>query len=317
MKANDLNQIAIVQYLAKQNIHPVKEKGNSAFYHSPFRVDNDPSLKVDTEANVWYDFGLGKGGQLIDLVMLLDKCTLYQAIVKLEKTDICSNVSTLIRMNTQIDSQTNSFSFQGETERGRLPSIRIQRVTELIHPALLQYLAKRTIPIDIARAHCKQIHYGIDNKNYFAIGFKNNSQGWNLRNEYFKGCTSMDISTSNAVDNSTCLVFEGFMDYLSFLMLNKQKKAPCDVLVLNSTANLSKAINFLQQHQEVHTYLDNDEGGRKATLQIQQTCKSHINKASEYSNFKDLNEFLVAQQQGKKQRNTQGVKQKPSKGFRL
>ena len=106
------------------------------------------------------------------------------------------------------------------------------------------------------------------------------------------------------------------MDYLSYLTLNKQVKAPCDVLVLNSTANLSKAINFLQHH-EVHTYLDNDEGGRKATLQIQQTCKSHINKASEYSNFKDLNEFLVAQQQEKKQGNTQGLKLKPSKGFRL
>lgn len=275
MKANDLNQIAIVQYLAKQNIFPVKEKGNTAFYHSPFRVDNDPSLKVDTESNVWYDFGLGKGGQLIDLVMLLDKCTLYQAIVKLEETDICSSVQT--------HEQTNSFSFQGERERGRLPSIRIQRVTELIHPALLQYLAKRAIPIDIARAYCKQIHYGIDDKNYFAIGFKNDSEEWNLRNEYFKGCTSMEVSTSTAVDNSTCLVFEGFMDYLSYLTLNKQVKAPCDVLVLNSTANLSKAINFLQHH-EVHTYLDNDEGGRKATLQIQQTCKSHINKASEYSN---------------------------------
>lgn len=105
MKPSELNKISIANYLANSNIHPVKRKGYEAFYLSPFRAESNPSFKVDTQLNVWYDFGLGKGGQLIDLVMLLDNATLYHTICKLEKIDInaeiCSNVQTSERLNKQ------------------------------------------------------------------------------------------------------------------------------------------------------------------------------------------------------------------------
>ena len=313
MKASDLNKISIVQYLAQQNILPVKEKGNSVFYHSPLRVDNDPSFKVDTNDNVWYDFGLGKGGTMIDLVILLDKCTLYQAIVKLEQTDICTDVCLNIQTHEQTNVPTSersnvgtdSFSFHGKD------SISIQRITELVHPALLQYLDKRAININLAIEHCKQIHYGIDNRNYFAIGFKNDSDGWNLRNEYFKGCTSMNTSTRRAVDSSICIVFEGFMDYLSYLSMHNLKKSSDNIVVLNSTSNLSKAIDFIKSHNKVFTYLDNDEGGRKATELINQVSKTHFNKSVDFAKFKDLNEFLVSNKK------VQIQERKPSRGFRL
>lgn len=310
MKPSELNKISIANYLANSNIHPVKRKGYEAFYLSPFRKESNPSLKVDTQLNVWYDFGLGKGGQLIDLVMLLDNATLYQTICKLEKIDVSPDVCMNRPTSEQTNAPTNSFSFHGKES---IPTITIQRVTELVHPALLQYLEKRAINVDLARVHCKQIHYATNNRSYFAIGFKNDLDGWNLRSEYFKGCTSMDISTCRAVNKDIALVFEGFMDYLSYLAINNLRKPIDSIVILNSTSNLNKAVDFIKSHEKVHTYLDNDESGRKATQMIKEVCKTHFNKSIEFANFKDLNEFLISNRNGKKQE----VKQKVSRGFKL
>lgn len=306
MKPSDLNKISIVDYLAQQNIHPVKEKGNVAMYHSPLREDTNASFKVDTEKNLWIDFGTGEGGTMIDLVMKLKKCSVYEAMTALSQYAM----NSLSQYNKTTERQSDSFSFHGKEPQ---LSIAIQRETELVHPALLQYLDKRAIETNLAREYCKQIHYSTNDRNYFAIGFKNDSEGWNLRNEYFKGCTSMDVSTARAVDRSTCLVFEGFMDYLSYLSMNKLNKSNNNIVVLNSTSNLSKAIDFIQSHSRVFTYLDNDEGGRKATQQINQVCKTHFNKSTDFVNFKDLNEFHIANNTTKKQ----GLKQKPSRGFKM
>ncbi len=298
-----LNTISIKAYLAQQNIHPMIEKGNVAMYHSPLREDMNASFKVDLEKNLWIDFGTGEGGTMIDLVMKFKKCSVHEAMIALTN-ELITSVS---QYDNATERQADSFSFHGKD------AINIQRVTELVHPALLQYLNKRAIDTNLAREHCKQIHYGIGDRNYFAIGFKNDSNEWNLRNEYFKGCTSMDISTHRAVDSSTCIVFEGFMDYLSYLSMNKLKKSNDNIVILNSTSNLSKAIDFIKSQDKIFTYLDNDEGGRKATECISQVSKTHFNKSSEFAKFKDLNEFHIANN-GVKQ---QTIKQKPLRGFKL
>lgn len=167
--------------------------------------------------------------------------------------------------------------------------------------------------MDIAKSHCSEIHYYVNEKNFFAIGLQNDNKGWTLRSEYFKGRTSMDISTHvNDTNKESCIVFEGFMDYLSYLTMNNLKKSSNDIVVLNSTNNLSKALDFIIAHSKVYTYLDNDEAGRKATQQINQICKTHSNKSTDFVHFKDLNEYHVANQKTQKQE----VKRKPSRGFR-
>ena len=37
------------------------------WYKSPFRTEKEASFKVDLHKEVWYDFGLGKGGDIITL----------------------------------------------------------------------------------------------------------------------------------------------------------------------------------------------------------------------------------------------------------
>lgn len=131
---------------------------------------------------------------------------------------------------------------------------------------------------------------------YFAVGFKNRKGGLEIRNPYFKGAVSpKDIThvSHNAVDRrqSSVLVFEGFMDYLSYLALKKGQAVP-DCVVLNSVANLPKAVDILRSYGQVCCFLDNDEAGRKAVEDIGRQCEKVIDKAVHYLPHKDLNEFL-------------------------
>ncbi len=67
MNINDVKQIKIADYLQSLGYEPVKQQGRSLWYKSPLRDEKEPSFKVNTELNKWYDFGIGKGGNIIAL----------------------------------------------------------------------------------------------------------------------------------------------------------------------------------------------------------------------------------------------------------
>ena len=83
MTYQEANSISIKDYLESLGILPVVDKLYYGMYHSPFRQDNTPSFKVDYSVNLWCDFGTGKGGSLIDLVMKQHGCNAYGAISRL------------------------------------------------------------------------------------------------------------------------------------------------------------------------------------------------------------------------------------------
>ncbi|KAF5064518.1 DNA primase [anaerobic digester metagenome] len=271
----NLNYISIRQYLESKGMYPAKDREYYGLYRSPFREDNNPSFKVDYEKGLWYDFGANEGGSIVDLMMKLENCSLAETFRRLDDT---------------------SFSFQRNTpivSINREPVIKVQNITSLTHPALLDYLKERSINTDIANPYCSEVHYSIADKNYFAIGFPNDTGGWELRNRDFKGSISpKNISTINNGSNSI-MVFEGFMDFLSYLSLKKNSSPTIDTAVLNSTANLSKAIPFLQSHKTVHAFLDNDEAGRKSLADLRELLPSSevIDQSVFYRNHKDLNEY--------------------------
>lgn len=186
----------------------------------------------------------------------------------------------------------------------------------MTNKALIDYLTERRINLDIAKEHCKEIYYSIGDKRYFAIGFENESGRYELRNKYFKGCTSKDITTykhqlSNQQEKQNtevCLVFEGFIDFLSYLTIKDRIKPLVDTIVLNSTANLSKAMELIKAHDKVYTFLDNDSTGRNATEQIAKTCPAVIDQSVKYAGCNDLNDYLCKHNLKKKE--AEPIKQK-------
>ena len=297
MTYKEANNISIKDYLNSLGIQPVTEKGSYGMYRSPLREDNTPSFKVDYNANLWCDYGTGEGGTLIDLVMKQNGCNAYGAICRLEQDD------------------TASFSFHGkdlperDTKRQAASPIEVRRIQPLQNPALMRYLLERGISPGTAAPYVQEMYYRIGGKPYFALAFRNNSGGYELRNPRFKGSTSKDIThiRQKGEPREKCLVFEGFMDYLSFLTL-RMKNCPTmpdldrqDYVILNSTVNVPKAIDVLYPYERIHCMLDNDEAGYKATRAIELEYSYRVRDFSHnYRGYSDLNDYLCGRKQEQK-----------------
>lgn len=287
-----IKQISIRYYLAERSLYPTKDNPRYGLYLSPLREEHTPSFKVDYEQNLWYDFGLGEGGSIIDLVMCMELCDAGEAIQRLERHIDGMSVSTFLRKNPVPK---------------RSSSIIVEKVRLLENSALLDYLAERGIDLDTARVHCLEVDYRVADKSYFAVGFRNDTGGWELRNRYFKGCTSKAPTTRRG-DYPTCLVFEGFMDYLSFLTLKHNPTPLHDIAVLNSVTNLAKTVPFIASHERVYTYFDNDEAGRKATAELKAACRNLSDQSIHYRQYNDLNDYLRSRCPVKEHRRSHGCK---------
>jgi len=71
MNIQEAKQIKIADYLQSLGYSPVKQQGNCLWYKSPFRQETEASFKVNTDRNLWFDYGLGRGGNIIALAGVL------------------------------------------------------------------------------------------------------------------------------------------------------------------------------------------------------------------------------------------------------
>ena len=210
MNIQEAKAIRLADYLQSIGYSPVKQQGKSLWYKSPFREETEPSFKVNTELNQWFDFGLGKGGNILALAKELYQDDYVPAL--LERIE---------RQTPHV--RSTSFSFRQQPSE---PSFQQLDVRELVHPALLRYLQERGIDMTVAKNECKELHFTHNSKPYFAIGFENMAGSYEVRNQFFKGCIApKDITHiwQQAQQTDTCCLFEGFMDYLSFLTIRIRK----------------------------------------------------------------------------------------------
>lgn len=69
MTIEELKSVSLTEYLSRHGYKCARQQGRRYWYSSPIRHgDATPSFKVNVETNLWYDFGLGKGGNIINLV---------------------------------------------------------------------------------------------------------------------------------------------------------------------------------------------------------------------------------------------------------
>ena len=279
MNSLDNKKIQIADFFAEKGYLPISKKGTNWWYLSPLHSENTASFKVNVDKNVWYDFGLGKGGGLATLVNLLYHPNNFQ--------DYLHHLSGI----------RTSFPSTLKTTREGSETFSNVEVKSLVNSALLKYLGNRGITQQVASQYCKEVHYQNHGKSYFAVGFSNRSGGYEIRNAYFKGCIPpKDISVISK-SYKDCHVFEGFIDFLSYVVLHGE----CDAIVLNSVINVPKSIDYLNRYDSVYCHLDNDKAGHDATEQIRILYKGNVIDASEeYGEAKDLNEFLC------KRMNSQG-----------
>ena len=291
MNIQEAKTIRLADYLQSLSYSPVKQQGNNLWYKSPFRQETEASFKVSVEHNLWFDYGLGRGGNIIALAQEL-YCSDYVPYLLGKIAEQMPHVRPV------------SFSFHQQASE---QSFQHLEVKELSHPALLRYLQERGIDTALAKPECKELHFTHNGKPYFAIGFPNVAGGYEVRNRFFKGCIARkDISHIRQAGEprEKCLVFEGMTDYLSFLTL-RMKNYPAmpsldgqDYVILNSVSNVSKAIDVLHGYEHIHCLLDNDEAGRKAYWELEKEFAGRIRDFSNnYNGHKDLNDYLCGKRQ--------------------
>ena len=185
-----------------------------------------------------------------------------------------------------------------------VPALRILSDASLWHPALVGYLTSRGIVPSVAAAFCREVRYEVNGRAFFAIGFRNDAGGWELRSARFKGGSSPKHITTIDNRSDTVIAFEGFMDFLAYLSLKYPERLRIDATVLNSVVNLSKAVPYLLQHPMIHAFFDNDEAGRKTTSDLIRLCPRSevIDQRHFYSGHKDVNDYLIARIKGRTQK---------------
>jgi len=275
MNCEQANKLSLNDFLQKHNFKPVRKSGQTTFYYSPFRNEKEASFIVNGK-NEWHDFGSGDHGDIIDFVMKWQNCDKSQAL-------------------KFIDGSPISFSFH----RQKLiedSDIKIRTVRNQVqHKALLSYLDYRALkPLELVKHEIKEVWYTKKSKLYFGIAFENDKGGYELRNKIFKNCIGGKAITTKLNDNRTIILFEGMLDYLSFIILRWNNKLE-DYLILNSTSMYKAAIPILKKYEKVIAYLDNDTPGKKCFENIKKEVPWINDMSQTFRPYKDLNEFLMNQ----------------------
>lgn len=276
-------EIDLVDYLNSLGFSAAKKSSRSFWYLSPLRNERSPSFKVDIHKNVWFDFGAGVGGTLIDFGIRYHQCSVKELLYKLEQ------------------GQTASFSVHRSLPGNQdIPEkILITDLREITNEHLKNYLKQRNISLSVANQFCSEIEFVLYKRKQSVIGFKNDLGGYELRSPDFKGSNSPKSPTHIPNNPDKLLVFEGFFDFLSYHQYNLAKghsELPvknASFLILNSLAFFEKSRALMESYRQIDLFLDLDQAGKKTTETALAWANKFQDRSGLYQDFKDFNEFLV------------------------
>lgn len=264
----------LVKILENLGHFPTRKTEKEAWFLSPFRSETQASFKISLALNRWYDHGLGKGGNSIDLLVLLLNISVKEVLGYLS-----NDLAFFFHKPTlQIIKSKNTHIMEARTIK---------------HPAMISYLKTRKIPLAIGKQYLKEVSFKRDDKTFFALGLENHLGGWELRNKFQKTSSSPKSFTHFKKDKSQLVLVEGMFDLLSLATMNPILVYKSDVLVLNSIAFLNDIERVLYTYDAILLYLDNDNAGNSATSKLLQQFDQSIDCSNEYKEYKDLNNKLM------------------------
>ena len=274
-----IRRIPLADFLARLGNEPVRRSGNELWYSAPYRSERTPSFRVNVAKQLWYDFGLGKGGDIFTLAG-----EFAQSVDFMEQARFIAKAANMV-----VDRSEKPIYQPKPAE----PAFEGVEAVPLLRSPLTDYLAERGIPYAVASRYCCRLNYGVRGKRYFAVGFPNVAGGFEIRSRFFKGCVPPKDVSSVKTENTTadvCSVFEGFMDFLSAATLGLETG---DCLVLNSVSNVEKAMKHLDAYGRINCFLDRDEAGRRTLDVLGKRHSGRIcDRSALYDGCKDLNEYL-------------------------
>ncbi len=282
MTTKEIKKVPITDLLGSLGFLPEhsQKNGNEYWYKSPIRKEQTASFKVTVSKNTWYDFGLAAGGSVIDFVMAYKRCEVAEAFAIIRSKKITSVTPLLAAVPVVYNNNL----------------VELRSIKSLQNTILVGFLKSRGLDIEIAKNYVNEIYYRRTNRNYFTVGMKNDSGGYEIRTDNFKGCIlSKDLTTiKNGFD--TISIFEGFIDFLSLLTIKKIDRLKSDVIILHSTSQINKAIAKISNsnYNKIYAFLDNDEAGGLAFAKLKNSNEIEVKDMRYlYKGYKDLNDKLL------------------------
>ena len=289
MNCRQFNTIPLEEVLQILGHLPTKQNEKEAWFLNPFANENHASFKLDKRNNIWYLHSEGIGGNNIDFMMKYLKASVKEVLEWAENQ--------------------NFFSFQPQNSIQKQNSLKqnyqITEIKEFQNENLKDYLHQRGLSTKVYPL-VKEIHFKMNGKNLYAIGFENLSGGWELRNSFYKGSLLMkDISILNFNNESQnqnetgkrIAIFEGFIDALSFVEMKPFYNGY--LLVMNSISLLNKTKDHLKNYSEIHLFLDNDKAGETCKNEILKSFPEAKDHSEIYALHKDLNDYLKSKKENK------------------
>lgn len=289
------NAVPLRDILSAIGIDPSKERGNDLFYLAPWRKERTASLHVNVPKNVWYDHGEGVGGSASALVRAY-----------LERAGHSSGDSDVLRWFSNMTGYVPMVPPTPRQAEKTEPVLALKKLLPISHVALIRYLESRGIPLDVAKQLLQEarVYNRTTQKNFFALALKNEDDGYELRNPYFKGSISPKTITfirGREVKPDAVHTFEGSMDYLSVVARQDGKPLKGDAIILNSLSCLKDGIAYIKNYgyRMAYSWFDNDAAGHKASQVFDAFVKTeaelaHLPMNSIYAPHKDVNEWHVA-----------------------
>lgn len=231
---------------------PVKRSGKSWMYHAPWRPDKHPSLAISENGQGWKDWATGEHGNVVDLIGKLIGSSDFSAI--------CRAASSFFFPQPKIFDE-------GKEKEG--PTETAYTLHPLQSYSLQQYVEARGIPTGIAREYLSELHWMHNGQTLYTLAYHTDQGGWITRNLRFKRVFGRGgITTHKTQENASWVIFEGFFDLLSWVVLCGGV-AKHNFISLNSVANVDAAIRQLAGvSSKIYLALDNDQAGDLSLIHI-------------------------------------------------
>lgn len=301
MNAVQANAISMSKILHHLGYLPQRPRGRDCLFFSPLHHERTPGFHVDLVENVWFDFCLEKGGDVVDFAQAFLNSRLHHhdALDALHFLASLVTGAPLPLADSFRDAATPS-------------PLEIVQIRTLQCPGLCRYLTDtRKIPLDLARKYLVEVEVvnRATGKTAFMFGMRNEDGVYVLRSAFAKGgfgTQDVTVIRGTRYPAKEVHLFGNAIDFLSSLADQEVEAFPGDSIVLHRLSFLPLALPYIEgydHYNRMFLWLDNDRAGEKAADIFRRVAQreTHLDVCEmnrTYSPFKDVNQYRVHRLEG-------------------
>jgi len=280
--------------------------GRENVYHSPLRKDNKPSLLINLDTGKFYDNGIDFGSRgAINFVCYLnniDHTDPNACRYALKILDSLFGSSPSPRLSSSVKKMPTTSATS--LKKNGASHIEVLELKPLFSYSLKDYLRDtRKLNLSIITKYVQEAECKTQKgKTFFGIASPAGEDTYVIRNKgrdenglKLVAGKNLDITVYEH-QSEEVLLFEGDIDFYTYLTCKKIRQLKQTAIVLNSVVMVKRFFNYLANNPNIKRVLvfrDNDNAGKKLLQDLIESNQNVdiIDQAPHYQAFKDLNEW--------------------------